>query len=121
MARVEPNEIKAIMPDSEMTDIQITGYITSVDVIVTNLFNGVTIGADLLKEIERWLVAHAIASTAERMAKKESAGDASIEYAGTFGSGLYSTSYGQMAVSIDNTGTLDAAAEGQKQVLFEAL
>lgn len=55
-------------------------------------------------EIERWLAAHMIASTKERMAKSEEAGGAKITYMGDSGFGLQSTTYGQMVLLLDTSG-----------------
>jgi hypothetical protein len=105
MARVTAEEVQAIM-DTDLTEAKITGYIDSVTIIVDGLFNSVSISDPLLKEIERWLTAHAIAISSERQAREEGAGGAYIKYAGMTGIGLKATSYGQMAISIDTTGTL---------------
>ena len=101
--RVTATDVKAII-DTELTDLQVSAYITSANVMVnTALGTGTT---DILREIERWISAHMIASTKERQALKEEAGTAKIEYTGKYGEFLRSTSYGQMALALDTTNVL---------------
>ena len=115
--RVTATEVKAIMDGVTLADSVIDSYITGANIVVTdNLgISGLSIG--MLKEIERWLSAHLVAITRERQAKKEGAGGASIEYTGEWGSGLKSTSYGQMALALDSTGVL-AGLEGKSAGMY---
>ena len=104
--RVTAAEVLAIMDNVVLSDALVGGYITGAHTLVNEaLGTGTT---DILKEIERWLSAHLIAVTRERQAKKEGAGGASIEYTGDYGSGLSSTSYGQMVMAMDTTGAMAA-------------
>jgi len=113
--RVTEAEVKAILDDTSLTDPQILAYIGSANVMVnTALGTGTT---DILKEIERWLTAHMIASTRERTALKEEAGGASITYTGKYDQGLASTPYGQMVLSLDTTGTM-ASLIGRSAKIF---
>jgi len=113
--RVTAAEVLAIMDDVVLTDAQVAPYITGANAIVNEALGTGT--SDILKEVERWMAAHMIAVTRERQAKKEGAGGASIEYAGEFGAGLRSTSYGQMVLALDTTGAM-AALAGQKMVVY---
>lgn len=110
MARVTAEEVKTIL-DTSLEDAVITAYIDATTVVINEWYNGVSISDDLLKEIERWVVAHNIAATRERMAREEGAGGAYIKYTGyMYGTGLKSTPYGQMAIQIDTTKTLTGIA-----------
>jgi len=80
-----------------------------------------SLSAAMLTEIEKWLTAHLITISRERMAAKEEAGGARIEYIGAFGAGLSSTPYGQTAIALDNTGTLLALSNGTKSIKIVAL
>lgn len=112
--RVTPEEVKAII-DTTLTDTIVYSYILGANALVnTALGTGATA---ILKEIERWLTAHLIASTKERQAKKEEAGGAKIEYTGNYGAGLHSTSYGQMCMTMDTTGAL-ASLMGKAVKIF---
>jgi len=118
MTRVTADEVKVVI-ETELTDPIIEAYISSANVMVTNIMSGSNASSDLLKEIERWLTAHMIAVSKERVASKEGAGGAYIEYSGEFAAGLASTSYGQMVKSLDSTGRF--ANAGSKRVVFRAI
>ena len=84
----------------------VNSYITAANRMVTDNLTNKGVAADTLAEIERWIAAHLIAVTQERQSKKEGAGGAFIEYTGKYEEGLQMTSYGQMAISLDYSGTL---------------
>ena len=111
--RTTVEKVTDILDDTELDDEIIESFINSANIFVTASLSGKGMSDALLAEIERWLSAHMIASTRERTAKKEEAGTASIEYSGTWGEGLLSTSYGQTAVAMDTSGTLAAIAQGK--------
>ena len=113
MARVTATEVKAILDDSELTDAQVDVYITSANTFVTDVLTDASLTVATMKEIERWMTAHMIAMTRERQVKKAGAGGAEVEYVGYWSTGLNGTSYGQMAVSLDTSKTLEAMAKGK--------
>lgn len=117
MARVTITEVKEIM-ETSLTDPKILAFIKSANIIVTDAFLETTVTAAVLKEIEKWFAAHMI-SVLERPVSQEKVGDAEIIYAGKLGSGLNSTPYGQMVLTIDTTGTM--AKLGKKKVVIYAI
>jgi hypothetical protein len=116
MARVTATEVKGII-DTDLTDDAVNIYITSANVMVDNVLS--TSDTPILKEIERWLTAHMIASTKERQAKSEEAGGAKINYAGYYGDMLSSTSYGQQVMMLDVSGKF--ANLGKKAAMIFAI
>jgi len=102
-ARVTFEEVQSIM-DVKLDVDKWNAFIGTANTLINSVFG--TGDTPLLKEIEKWLTAHMVASTVERMAKKEEAGTAKIEYAGDYGEGLHSTSYGQMVLTLDTSGRL---------------
>lgn len=118
--RTTSADVKAILDNTELTESQIIAYITSANIMVTQIL-GTTLIDDVLKEIERWLSAHMIATTRERQASKEEAGTAKVEYTGKWGQGLSSTSYGQMVISLDTTGAMKNADTGLKSAYIYAI
>lgn len=119
MGRVTASEVKSII-ETTLTDGEVDAYISSANVMVTqNLGSSTVLSSDELKEIERWLTAHMIAITRERVIKKAAAGPASVEYAGVFGKDLDSTQYGQTVKLLDRTGTL--AGLGMKRLSIISL
>ena len=112
-AYTTPEHVRAIMDETQLTDAQLTPYITSAHALMVSVFGTAQIGTDLLAEIERWLSAHLVAITRERIAKKEEAGGAKVEYAGMLGADLSATHYGQTAMIMDFTGRLRALSGKQ--------
>jgi len=106
--------VKQILDNTTLSNIIIEAYINSANVMVTEVLGGTDLSDDTLTEIERWVAAHMVASTRERQAIKEAAGTASITYTGAYGVGLKSTSYGQMALTLDTSGLLAIASGGAK-------
>lgn len=119
--RTTATKVKALLDNSTLTDAQVDEFIISANLFVTNHLGGEGLANDTLTDIERWIAAHMISVTRERQAKKEEAGSAKVEYAGDWGSGLNMTSYGQMAVKLDTTGTLEDLADGKKPINLIAL
>lgn len=106
-ARVTAVEVKAIMTGVTATDPVINSFISAGTLLVDAVFaDDTTLGVDILKEIERWFVAHMIASTIHRTTSEEKLGDASVKYTGQWGKKLESTPYGQMVLLLDTTGLI---------------
>lgn len=118
MARVTIDEVKAII-ETSATDTQMQEYIFSAEAFVDSVL-GTSLNDTLLKEIERWITAHLLASSRDRQAVEEGAGGAYVKYGTVYGRGLLSTTYGQHAIMLDPTGTLDTLAS-KKKVYFKAI
>jgi hypothetical protein len=106
--RVTVTEVKEIMDNISLSSAVVNAYITSANTLVNSALG--TGSTDKLKEVERWLAAHMIACTRERMAVKEEAGGTKIEYTGKYGEALSSTPYGQMVLLLDTTGFMASLA-----------
>lgn len=106
MARATVDQVRAIIT-TELEDSAIEAYLESASNMVGEWFSGVSATETLLTEIERWVTAHLIAMSKERQAKEEGAGGAYIKYVGLYGTGLKTTTYGQTAIEIDVTNTLE--------------
>lgn len=120
MARTTAAEVQAILSET-IAESTIEAFIAGATLLLDEVYEDETeLDDDLLEEIERWLTAHMITSTISRMAKKEGAGGASIEYTGDWGKYLDGTPYGQMALSLDPTGKL-ASATARRAVQIEAV
>jgi hypothetical protein len=100
-------EVKEIMDNCTVSDTVVDTMIIGADALLVKVFAGDDqLGMDLMKEIERWLSAHMIASTLQRTTTKEKLGEAEFTYTGKFGENLSSTPYGQMVLTLDFTGKL---------------
>jgi hypothetical protein len=115
MARTTITLVTNIISTS-LDDNIVESYIDSANVLVTDLVGSDTdMPSDLKAEIERWLTAHMIASTVERMGRKEGAGGAYIEYIGKDGELLKGTPYGQMVLLLDTSGAFAAHGGGKQR------
>lgn len=116
MPRVTATEVMEII-ETDLTESQVNPFITSANVMVNDVLG--TGDTAVLKNIELWITCHMIASSRERQAIDEKAGSASVKYGGQYGANLASTSYGQMAMALDTTGTL--ASLGGRQASIRAV
>jgi len=113
-------EVKQIL-DTTLSDNTVKVFITTASTIVSDtLGSDTTLSAAQLKEIEKWLAAHLIASTRERQGSREKVGDADVTYQGKTGMGLNATMYGQQCLMLDSTGKL-AQKLGKKSATMVAI
>ena len=107
MNRVTADEVKQIMDSCTLEDSDIDAYISTANNVITQIFaNDTVTGSIILADIEKWYTAHLIACSRQRITTRETVGDVTIQYAGTFGAGLTSTPYGQMVQQLDVTGKM---------------
>lgn len=110
---ITPADVKIII-DTELEDSALDAYIVD----ATEFANSIGITAEL---VIKYITAHMISSTKERLAEQEGAGGASIKYQGVFGAGLKSTAWGQIAMSMDKTGNLSRVAIGNRPITIYAV
>ena len=118
--RTTVDDVINILDNTDLDEDVIEGYINSANVFVTATL-GTTLSVAVLTEIEKWMAAHMIVSTRERMSKEEGAGGAYIKWAGEWGKGLLYTPYGQMAVTLDTTDVLNNIAKGKSSAWIKAI
>ena len=109
-----PAQVKDIM-GIDLDDAKVAPYIKTANIFLTKAFQSVTVADDLWEEIETWLAAHYIALVRARISVKEEAGTAKIEYPNVFGANLSATPYGQTAMMMDTTGTLQELSQERKR------
>lgn len=111
-ARTTEQDVLDIM-DNALTTVQVTPYLTSANIFVTETLGGTSLSENALTEIERWLTAHFIALSKDRVSTHEEASGALIKYAGMWTTGLEATQYGQNAMMFDTTNTLANLQKGK--------
>ena len=125
MARVTPDEVKAIISMPENFDFQ--PFIMAATSLVDNLVAPELDDQDLLKEVERWLAAHFSAVNNDNMtADSEDVDKASIKYQYKVDLRLDVTMYGQQAMILDTSGALarhnqDGKEQGKVNYSFNYL
>lgn len=105
MARTNVTTVRIII-NSALGDTDINSVIEQANRIVTRQLGDTDLVAAVLTDIETWLTAHIIAITKERQMQIEKVGDVVLEYNANPGQFLESTTYGQMALMLDSSGTL---------------
>ena len=121
MGRTTISDVKDILDNTGLSDGVIEAYVGDANVFVTAHLTGEGLSDAILKLIEKWICGHMITMTRERVGKEEGAGGAYIKYTGSWGQGLMSTSYGQMAVELDSSDTLLKLAQGKKEASIRAV
>jgi hypothetical protein len=120
MARVTPTEVKEIMDNCEVLDSIVVSIIDTANAFVTDtFFDDQSLSATRLKDIEKWLTAHMIASSLERQTSQEKVGDGEVTYSGKWADGIKSTTYGQMVLFLDTTGKI--ANSGKQGASIKAI
>jgi len=109
--RATEAEVKEII-DTALTAEEITPFLNSANVVVTDVLTNEGYGTSLLKQIEMWLAAHFVAIRDPRIAK-EKLGDADATYQGKTGLGLNYTSYGQQVMLMEHHGKLAEISSGK--------
>ena len=117
--RTDPEIVKAIMRGVtiEESDIYMHIDIASRWVDANLVDKGLSDG--VLMDIETYLTAHLIAIGSGRQATSEKVGSVQVQYGGKFGEGLKATTYGQMVLMLDTTGTLEKV--GLKKARIRAI
>lgn len=118
--RVSAVEVQEII-NTELTTGRIETFISGAATFIENALAGKSLSEDHLKELQRWMSAHLIATTSERQLQKASAGPASATYFGVPGKGLEGSTYGQAVLNMDFTGTLAEMNANYKTAKLEAL
>ena len=108
MSRTTEQNVKTVIETAlETEDIQ--RLMAMANRMITNSLGSSGLDEALLTDIETWMTAHLIAVGKERQIASEKVHDVWITYQGKFGDFLRSTTYGQMVLSLDTTGTMDQA------------
>lgn len=114
--RVSADDVRSIMDGIPQSTSVIEAFIAAGDNLVTDVLGASGLSATTLKEITRWLTAHMICTTLDRLGSDEKAGSASIKYNGEYKQNLSASPYGQMVLLLDTTGLFLAASVGKLPV-----
>lgn len=123
MARTDADAVKGILlddydPAPEVGDaVDLSPFIATATVIVSRVATcaaakDLTLSAEELELIERWLAAHCYAMSDQTLASTSTEG-ASASFHGQTGMRLEATKYGQMATTLDFSGCLTAIDKRQ--------
>lgn len=107
-ARVTAADVQEIL-DTTLEASVINAFINTAHTFIEANLGSANLGEAMLTEIEKWLAAHFLSIRDRRVKSENIAGEYSVTYeVGNLGEGLMSTTYGQTAVALDTSGTLDS-------------
>lgn len=114
--RIESADVTAIVP----TSLDVAVFIDTANLIVEETLLDQGYSFSRLRQIELYLACHITALAEEGGGLvRSSIGDAADSWANVYGSGLKSTRWGQMALSLDSSGKLAAASSTKLNALFD--
>ena len=108
---VTKTDVKQVI-DTDLGDTDLDYFISLADLEIVEKLTGKGLSDARLKEIERWLTAHFIASSRDPQIKSEGVDVLSSSYEGQTGMGLEFTRYGQQVMKLDTSGTLGRSGKG---------
>ena len=115
--RVTGEQVKQIF-ETNLSNSAIEPFIRSANVLINSSEDMLELSSDLLFEIELWLSAH-FASAYDQRISYQSIGDSKFSFQGEYGKSFMSTDYGQRAVALDSTGTLQDLALGLQRASID--
>lgn len=119
-SRTTAAAVKGIMKTTVTADqITASGLLDDANNFVTAHLGDKGLGEALLSSIEKWVAAHMVSVGLDRQIQKGKGGPAEATFTGDYAMNLQMTSYGQMACSLDTSGTL--AKAGAKAVSVTAV
>lgn len=92
--------------DEDTAEGETTEFINTAHIFVCNYVDGYGVAASLLTQIEKYLAAH-FATITYSAIQRQTMGPMSQAFVTKIGMGLSQTRYGQMAMSLDPTGSLE--------------
>ncbi len=117
MAEVTAQEVEGIVDIP--SDLDLTPFIETASLIVTEDLAGKGLSTARLKQIELYLAAHyAIVRIERGQLIKNKTLNAEDQYGGDFTTGLNLTRYGQQAITFDTSGTLAEMASSSRKARF---
>ena len=91
--------------ETELTEAQLSAFVNSAHYLIQANLLSSGLSSDVLTEIHKYLAAH-FASLRDQRIESERVADVSMKYQGKTGMYLESTFYGQMALTLDTSGSL---------------
>lgn len=112
---ITPDTVKNVIY-TKLEDVHIQTLIEMATRQTNQLLDGKGLSDAVLSDIVTWLTAHYIAIGHERQTEEERVDDVWVVHQGQFGEGLHSTTYGQMVLTLDSTGSFAKAIKGKMRI-----
>lgn len=121
-ARVSAGQVKEVIDTSLEDDVILSSMINTANLYIDTHLLAVGHTDSMLQRIELYLAAHIVALTEERGSLKGGkVGDASEFLADVFSEGFRATRYGQLALSLDTSGTLARLGQSTLKAEFRVI
>lgn len=99
--------------ETDLSAEELEPFIETASELIDNNDDLAALDSDLLIVIEKWLAAHFAAAWDQRITY-QSYGISKVKFQGDYGKSLNATDYGQTAIALDPSGTLQDIANGVK-------
>lgn len=121
-ARVTAGAVKEVVPTEIADSVVLTNFIDTANLFVDTHLAAAGHSDAILAKIELYLAAHYTALTEEQGGLTRSKlGDADESFANIYDQGLKATRFGQQALALDTTGTLNSVAATQLKAEFRVV
>lgn len=107
MARTDISDVKKHV-QTELDDSTINMLIEDAAFEVDDRLGNTDMSEQRLERIERYLAAHFVSIGPDRQIESGGSQSSSVTFTGEFGEGLKSTTFGQRAIELDTSGTLNS-------------
>lgn len=108
--RTDLKSVRAVIPTG-LEDLEIAPLMQIANRMVTSVLATSGLTTATLKDIESYLTAHLIAIGPERQTREERVGDVWIKFSENKEKFLLSTSFGQMVLMLDTSGSFQLASK----------
>lgn len=106
---VEPDDVADALGSTDQSDTQLQALIDAAGRMYDRRTEGDSVDAETRDDVVTQLAAHLVASGPERQVSSAGEGGGNVSFEGETGQGLSGTTYGQLAVTLDPTGSLAGA------------
>jgi len=106
---VQPDDVERVLSGTELSPGDLEAFIDAAGRMYDRRTEGETIPTEARDDVVERLAAHLIASGPERQISSAGESGGQVSFEGETGEGLSATTHGQLAVTLDPTGSLAGA------------
>lgn len=113
---VQAPDVERVLNDTDLTTDELESFIDAAGRMYDRRTQGESIPDETRDDVVTRLAAHLIATGPERQFSSAGEGAGQVSYEGETGEGLRASTHGQLAVTLDPTGTLASADKPRASV-----
>jgi hypothetical protein len=103
---VEADDVVDVLGSTELSDPQLNALIKAAGRLYDRRTEGEDVDTDVRDDVVTHLAAHLVATGPERQISSAGEGGGNVSFEGETGEGLSATTHGQVAMTLDPTGSL---------------